>query len=594
VVPDGTRHFLETARWESNDDYVSQGSTKAKKGGSIKVVSPAFPATLAPFGKTSNSTFNSMLRGLTYETLLDMDPVTLNYIPGLARRWAVASDKKTFFFEIDPRARWSDGKPVIASDVVVSWDMRVDPGIEDPFSNDFWGKFERPVALAERLVMFRSKELSWQSFMNAGTSLVVFPSHVLAGVSGKEFLTRFQWVMMPGSGPYKFESSKVNEEIILSRRRDWWQADLPRVRGYYNFDLLQFLFVQDENLIKEKFKKGDLDWLMVNVAREWHQDFIPAAVPALAHGWIQKRKVFTNIPVGIQGIAFNFRRSPFGDIRVRQAIAHLFNREKMMDKLFFNEYEYIDSFYPNSPFANPDNPKIRFDPDRAVELLEKAGWRQKDRDSEGWLTKEGKRFETELNFTSASTERYLTVFQEDLKDVGIKLNLKQVTWATDLKELGERSFGLSARAYSAGLFPNPESSFHSKFADLKDNNNIWGFKNRRIDEICDAYPGMFDPQERIKAVREIDAIAFKEFLYAFGWYSGHTRLLYWNKFGMPPYVLSKLGDHRSIVSLWWYEPDLERKLKECMEKGVPQEVGPAEVRWWNEFETSGGKLNPND
>ena len=105
---------------------------------------------------------------------------------------------------------------------------------------------------------------------------------------------------------------------------------------------------------------------------------------------------------------------------------------------------------------------------------------------------------------------------------------------------------------------------------------------------------MFDPQERIKAVREIDAIAFKEFLYAFGWYSGHTRLLYWNKFGMPPYVLSKLGDHRSTVSLWWYEPDLERKLKECMEKGVPQEVGPAEVRWWNEFETSGGKLNPND
>jgi microcin C transport system substrate-binding protein len=305
-------------------------------------------------------------------------------------------------------------------------------------------------------------------------------------------------------------------------------------------------------------------------------------MPQLANGWIQKRKVYTHRPIGVSGIAFNIRKPPFNDIRVRKAISHLYNREKIMDKLFFNEYEYLDTFYPNSPYQNPDNPKIRFDPEKAVELLEEAGWLQKNRDAEGWLVKDGKRFELSLNYTQKSSERIYTIFQEDLRDVGIKLNLKQVTWATDIKEVGERNFEMSSRAYGGILFPNPESSLHSKFADQNNNGNIWGFKNARVDEICDQYPLMFDPGDRIKAVREVDGIACRDHLYALGWFAAHTRLLYWNKFGMPDYILAKTSDQRSIVSLWWYDEARDKALQEARQKNSKLKVGPEIVRWWDE------------
>ena len=262
-----------------------------------------------------------------------------------------------------------------------------------------------------------------------------------------------------------------------------------------------------------------------------------------------------------------------------------------MDKLFFNEYEFLDSFYPNSTYENPDNPKMRYNPDKAVELLEEAGWLQKNRDSQGWLVKDGKRFEVSLNLTQKSSERIYTILQEDLKDVGIKLNLKLVTWATDIKEVGERNFEISSRAYSGIMFPNPESSMHSKFADRNNNNNIWGFKNARVDEICEKYPLMFKASERIEAVREIDKIATEEHLYALGWFAAHTRLLFWDKFGMPEYILSKTGDERSLLSLWWFDENKEAALKEARAKGTKLPIGEEIVRWWDEnYEAPTGEI----
>ncbi|MDD3001738.1 MAG: ABC transporter substrate-binding protein, partial [Candidatus Riflebacteria bacterium] len=566
------------------------GDKRAKKGGTLTCVQSAFPPTLRTVGKNANSVFTSTLSGFCYETLLDLDPITYDYSPNLAKKWAIADDKVTFFFELDERAKWSDGNPVVASDFVYSWKLYTDPTIDDPFTVDYYNKYECPVALTDKIIMVKSKQLNWRAFMSMGF-MTVLPGHIISKIDGKKYLEEYQFKLLPGSGPYAFESAKVNEEVVLVRRTDWWQSQLERTTGYYNFDKLNFVFVQDENLVKEKFKKGEVDWMMVNVAREWHQEFIAAKMVSIANGWIQRRKIYTHRPIGTSGIAFNIRKPPFDDIRVRKAFAYLYNREKMMDKLFFNEYEFLDSFYPNSPYENPDNPKMRYNPDKAVELLEEAGWLQKNRDSEGWLVKDGKRFEVSLNLTQKSSERIYTILQEDLKDVGIKLNLKLVTWATDIKEVGERNFEISSRAYSGIMFPNPESSMHSKFADKNNNNNIWGFKNARVDEICEKYPLMFKATERIEAVKEIDKIATEEHLYALGWFAAHTRLLFWDKFGMPEYILSKTGDENSLLSLWWYDEEKEAALKEAREKGTKLPIGKEIVKWWDEnYEAPTGEI----
>ena len=591
-VPDEFKEEIASLDWQTNLNIRNFGSPEAKKGGTLVCVQSSRPPTLRTTGRNSNTVFNSTLEGFCYETMLALDPITYDYSPNLAKRWAVGDDKKTFYFELDENAKWSDGNPVVANDIVQTWVLYTDKGLQDPFSADFYSKYEKPIPITDRIVKVSSRDLNWRAFMSI-VFMTILPGHILENLTAEDYLKEYEHKLLPGTGPYTYLSSPnevVSNEISLARRHDWWQKDYKRNQGYYNFNILRFLFIADENLIKEKFKKGEIDWMQVGVAREWHQEFIPLKMPAISKGWIQRKKVYTHQPVGTMGLAFNIRKPPFDDIRVRKAIAHLYNRELLIDRLFFNEYELLDSFYPNSPYESPNTPKMRYDPEKAVQLLEEAGWLQKDRDAQGWLVKDGQRFVLELNLTGSS-DRIYTIVQEDFKEVGIDLQLKKVTWATDLRELGNRNFNISLRAYTGLTFPNPESSMHSKFADLPNNNNIWGFKNARVDEICDQYNLMFDPAERIKAVQEIDQIACENHLYAFGWYAPHTRVVYWNKFGMPDCVFSKSGDEASILSLWWYDDKKMEKLRDARinNKRLPREKEI--VKWWDEHYPREGAAN---
>src|SRR5207249_8874570 len=156
----------------------------------------------------------------------------------------------------------------------------------------------------------------------------------------------------------------------------------------------------------------------VNRSRQWVQEL---DFDKVQNGLIQKRKVFNDQPEGLQGFPMNTRRAPFDDIRVRKALALLFNREQLIEKLFFNEYFPDNSYYPGSVYENPNNPKNTYNPQEAVKLLAEAGW--KDHDAQGRLTKDGKPFAIEMLYDDKQTESYLTVYQEDLRKLGITLNL---------------------------------------------------------------------------------------------------------------------------------------------------------------------------
>ena len=169
--------LISGLKWETNTEYKGFGSREAKKGGTLTSVETSFPPTLRTVGKNANSTFNSLMIGLCYESLLDLDPISFNYAPNLAKRWAIADDKVTFFYELDERAKWSDGMPVVASDIVKSWELYTDAGIDDPFSIDYWNKYEKPVALTDRIVVVRSKQLNWRAFMSF-SFMTVLPGQI--------------------------------------------------------------------------------------------------------------------------------------------------------------------------------------------------------------------------------------------------------------------------------------------------------------------------------------------------------------------------------------------------------------------------------
>jgi microcin C transport system substrate-binding protein len=277
-----------------------------------------------------------MIANAVYENLLAVDPTTLDYIPVLATHWQISPDKMTFRFRMDPNARWSDGQPVVANDVVASWVFYTDKNLADPGGSQFT-KIEKPVAESKYIVHVRAKTLDWKNFLSLAAAMPVFPAHVLKNVDAAAYLRDYNFKYLASTGPYIISESDIRKgkSISLRRRSDYWAEKARRNTGLNNFDEVRFVVVRDANLALEIFKKGDLDSVGIGV-RAWLEQF---NFDKVQRGLIQKQKIFNSSPQGFNGFAINTRRKPFDDIRVRKALTLLLNRQLMIEKLFFNEFQ---------------------------------------------------------------------------------------------------------------------------------------------------------------------------------------------------------------------------------------------------------------
>ncbi len=566
----GGAGFEEVAADMGFESYSPEpeGDENAKKGGRFTMRFIEFPATLRPIGKDSASEIVWMLSVFCYETLVAYDSEEAKVSPSLASHWKVSEDGRTFQFRIDPNARWSDGKPVVARDVVSSWLLHMNEGILEPRMQVTFGKYSEPKAISKYIVEVTSGEKHFKNFLDFAWGMQIFPAHILDELTAEEYLEKFHFDMMPGTGPYVFVKDKMRKgkSLTLVRRNDWWQSGYERNIGGYNFDELKFVIVNDDRLTFEKFKKGELDFYNITRAQWWVEEFdqSDADFDYLNRGLIQKKKVYNFKPKGTSGLAFNMRREPFSDIRIRKAFTKIWNRDQLIDKLFYNEYIPLKSFFPGGPYENPDNPLATYDPEGAVALLAEAGW--SERNDEGWLVKDGKIFELDFGIAQ-SYERIFTPFQEDLAKVGIKLNLKYVTSQTMFKNvMNERDFDIHYQNWTMPLFPGPDKHYGSDMADQPMTTNITGVKNDEIDAIAAAYNEEFDGQVRAKYLQRIDGILNEIIPYAHGWGAPYTlRCAYWNKFGMPKDVIGYSGDWYTVMSSWWYEPAQAAKVEKAKE-----------------------------
>jgi len=564
--------ILQGIQWQSNDTFPLQGAPEAKKGGRLKQAANNFPPTIRVQGKDSADSQLAMIEALVYQSLVSYNSDPFYYYPGLADKWSIAADKKTFYYHIDDDATWADGNPVISQDIVASWDFITSKDLQAPTGRAQWLKFERPVVLSDKVVMVKSKELHWRTFMSFSASFTVYPAHELAGIDLSKYLKEYNWKMLTGSGPYQLKELKKPNKIVFERRKDFWGLGKRQYIGLNNFDTFEFLFVQDMELLWEKFKKGEFDYMPIYRSNRWVNEL---DFDKFKKGWIQKKRVFNRRPQGTQGYSFNVRKWPFDNKKVRMAMAYAYNRGLLMEKLMFNQYDYMDSYFQNSPYMAENLPKVRYDLNKAGELLSEAGWTEKNAD--GILVKDGKPFEITLTYYSKWSEKFYTVYKESLEKIGIKLKLKTVTWATKIKDNNERNFTITAGAYGGTSFPNPELTFHSRFADQKNSANRWGLKNERVDQITEEYNKEFDHDRRVVLLKELDGILANEYLISFDWYAPAERLVFWNKFGMPKTIISKTGDYRDAVFMWWYDKEKDDKLKDAIENDKQLEITPADV-----------------
>jgi microcin C transport system substrate-binding protein len=527
----------------------------AVKGGTYSTWQGGFPKSLNYWLENSSSAHE--VSQLMFEPLIDYHSTEDRPVGILADSWTIAEDKKTFTVHLDPRARWSDGHPVLAEDIQFYYDVIMNPKNLTSIFRVGLSRFERPEIKDSLTLVFKAKTVHWANFWEMAGS-VAFPKHAWEKLDFNEQNFDFPVV----SGPYRIYEVKKERSLVLQRRNDWWGLAKKWNAHKFNFDYLKYVFIDDQLKTLEAFKKGDIDVYPIYTAAIWAEK---TRFDQVQKGWIARQRVYNQEPKSYQGFALNMRRDRFQDPRVREALGLLINRKQMNEKLMFNEYFMLNSYFPSlyPDNMNPHFPLVEFDPAKARALFAAAGWKP---GPDGILKKDGKPF-TAVLLTHGSDLRHLNVYLEDLKAVGVAASIDQVSYSTLVKRMDNHDFDMYWANFSAGRLMDPEASWTSKTADEIASNNYPGVKDKVVDSLVELQKGEFDMEKQHAILRKLDDRLLEIKPYALLWQADHTRLLYWRRFGTPKYVLDKFNREDYICNYWWFDPAQSKALDEAMAAG---------------------------
>jgi microcin C transport system substrate-binding protein len=559
--------FFPGPGWQ--DEPNPYASPDAEIGGAISLYLAQYPKSLNYYLDLSfqaEQIFSSL-----YETLLGLNPATLEYEPAIAEKWSISDDKKTFTFYIDKTARWSNGKPITAQDVKWTYDAIMDPNNLTGAHKVEMERFTSTEVIDKYTIRFTARDVHWKNLQTAGQFLVL-PKHAYAELDFNKINFEFPVV----SGPYRIGRIDEGVFVTLERRVDWWAAKYKREQATNNFQTLKYKFFAENENAFEAFKKGEIDFYPVHTSRLWVNE---TRGRKFTNNWIIKQKVYNHDPIGFQGFAMNVRKPPFDDMRVRRAMAHLLDRRKMNAALMYNQYFLHQAIFEdlyNKEHPNP-NPLFEMNKPKARQLLGEAGWVANPKT--GFLEKNGQPFSFEFLTRNASSEKFLAIFAEDLKDVGIELKINKKDWPAWARDMDEFNFQMTWAAWTTSIFKDPQAMWSSREADRKGGSNITGFKNKRVDELIEKQKRIFDINERNHIFREIDQIIYRQVPYVLLWNINYHRLLYWNKFGTPPWLEPKYGDEYSPIEYWWIDEDSMADLQDAMQSNssLPQKPPSIDV-----------------
>jgi microcin C transport system substrate-binding protein len=417
--------------------------------------------------------------------------------------------------------------------------------------------------------------------------MTILPAYYVDQVDGSEYLEKYQFSMMPNSGPYILKNEDIinQESYKITRRHDYWGKDLIQNRYQCNFDAINWFVIKDNATLPfEKFKKGEFDYFEVSRSARWVEDCVPEKMQAIDKGWMKKHRIFSNKPAGTSGYGFNMRKFPFNDKNIRYAFGFLYDREEMNKKMYYNEYEMMHSWFSGTMYENDDNPRLLFNADSAMHYLKLAGFEEKN--NEGILiNSEGTPLSFSINIQQ--TLAYMvTPVQNKLKQFGIDMQIVNMDGTTRWKNLQERNFTIYLHAFTGGVHPSIEHWFRSDLADVPDNNNFFGFKNERVDQLIQDYNSEFDLQKRINIGKEVDKIVCDIHPLSFGIKRLYRRFLFWDKFGYPEYMVDRfVGDSESVFFLWWIDPEKETRLKDAIQNNKELPIGDVDIKYWPKWNT---------
>ncbi len=562
--------------------HLPYADPNAPKGGRLTLAAIGTFDNLNPFILKGNDAAGS---GLPFESLTvqNLDEAFSEY-GLLAETIEMPADRSWVAFTLRPEARWHDGRPVTVRDVAFSLETLKSKG--EPFYRAYYANVVRAEAAGERRVKF-----VFDGTLNRELPLIVgqmpiLPEHYW---NGRDFE---KTTLEPplGSGAYRVKAVDPGRSITYERVADYWGADVPVMRGRYNYDEVRYVYFRDPNVALEALKAGEFDLRIENSSRFWATGYTG---PAVERGLIRKEAIPREGGAGMQGFVYNLRRPIFKNRALREALNYAFDFEWTRKNLFYDNYFRSESYFPNSelgargpiseaerallePFRDRlpaevfekvyEAPKtdgsgnIRDNLRKAFEILKAGGYEVRQSKLVELASGRPVAFEILLD-QGGLFERIVGPFVKNLERLGVEARIRTVDDAQYQRRLEEFDFDMVVAVFPQSLSPgNEQRNFWSSAAARQTGSrNLIGLQDPVVDALIDKIIQAPDRDALIAACRALDRVLIWGHYVIPHWHNRETWIAAWDKFSR-----AAMGPRYGIdLFAWWVDPAKERALAEA-------------------------------
>ncbi len=493
----------------------------------------------------------------------------------LAEAVRLADDYSWVEFRLRPEARWHDGEPVLADDVLFTFEQIKEHG--SPLLKQEFQQVTHAEITGDRQIRFHIENDDSPKTAQSVANLVIIPKHYWETRSFEE--TTLEPPL--GSGPYRVIEVDPGRRITYERVKDYWGRDIPAMKGRYNFDIVRYEYFTSEYSENEALKAGVVDAKHENVSKRWAVEY---DFPAAQQGLFRKNLIRTERPPSLTlGIIMNLRVPKLQDVRVREAIALSYNFGFSSRVLFYDFYERSDSVFVGTdlaqrglpseaelailePIRHQVPPRVFTEPYvpppkeaygiprknllRATQLLKEAGYEVRDGDFVDSETGQP----LTLDFITqgyAGIRSYMPV-SETLRRIGVRATSRTVESAQYLNRLATYDFEITFSALPYALVPGQElvQFFGSKAAEQTHGLNRAGVQDPAVDYLIDKIVKAESRDALIAATRALDRVLLWNFYVIPRFYATGHRYAHWDKFGIPE-VSPRF--HSGVFDTWWYD-----------------------------------------
>lgn len=562
----------------TNLDYANPD---APKGGTLKLADIGTFDSLNPFiikGQPASG-LAYLGQSFIYDSLMEQsndEPFSMYGL--LAETIERPKDNSWVAFNLRKEAKWADGKPVTADDVVWTFNAMMEKGA--PFFKAYYGDVKKVEATSATRVKFSFSHNGNAELPLILSQLAVLPKHYWTS-EGRDIGNT---TLTPplGNGPYKIGAVAPGRSIEYVRDPNYWGKDLPINKGRFNFDRIVTDYYKDNNVALEAFLAGQYDYRMENTAKLWETAYNS---PSVKNGNIIKEEVPHDRPAGMQGFLYNIRHPVFSDIAVRKALGYAFDFEWSNKQFAYDTYTRTDSYFDNSDLASPAGPpageelkileqyrgKIpddvfttRYEPPKtdgsgnirenlriAAKILDDAGWKT---GPDGIRTNaSGQKLQFEIIDSNPMFERWVLPFVANLKKIGVAATFRVLDPAQYQNRMNDFDFDMTIGSIPQSNSPGNEQRdfWASSNADTKGSRNYIGIKDKSIDDLIEKIIRAQSREELVAASHALDRILLSGYYVIPQWHSDHFNLAYWKKLERPK-TLSPLTP--GVTDTWWARP----------------------------------------